>query len=905
MEAWLSRRVLLALAAAWFASLLALPAGEGEHQAFVLIPVIIAAAAWGAGLIAGWTAILVAVSAAASFVAQSLMQKGATKGPSPTADSGPVKIDQQQSLRQAASARRVVYGRARVGGIYAFQEITEGNQYLYFCLMLAGHQIEAVEEVYFDDEKLIFDPESDDLGLGNVIEGKYKDVVYIHAPNLGSDDQEADTLLLSALPDMWTVNDRLRGVANICGRLTWDNANGDGTIGAKVWSGGMPNITVVVRGYNKIYDPRDDSVGYTNNSALVVNDYLTNAQWGRKADYDERIWEGLLIAAANICDEDVPLAAGGTEKRYATDGSFLTDSPPDDILGKLLATMHGEAVFDGNRWGIYAGAYQVPTITLTDDDMRAPSRISTVTSARDSFNGVKGTYTGPDVNWTTADFPAIQSSSMLAADGGREQWKDIELPFVISPSRAQRIAKIDLLLTVQEVVEQFYGKLSCYRVKAGTIIYRTSERYGWNEKPFKVARGQIGASGDPPVMGFDLILQEVTPDAWDWSTDEDRAVDPSPDTNFPNVFPQPPIPPLTVTETLYQSSPAMPWQSRVRFEWHGPADAFVTGGGGYLLRYRALADEAWTAVPQTRFPFHVEDALPPGSYTAEVRSISWAGHASSDFLSIDFEVYGLGAPPNPPGDLNVVPMAGGTVAHATFNQAVDIDVLRGGFIHFRHSPATTGATWAQSVAISRPLPGDATETLLPLKAGTYMAKSLDVAGNYSTSFAGFVQSQDAAWDFVVLASLEESPDFTGTKTNCVVGGDDILRIDDLGTPAATYDFADVIDLGAVFNVRCTNVIDAFAENINDTIDSRTAPVDTWPDWDGAPIGIEADAWTELRKTNDDPSGSPVWSPWQRFHAVEARARGLQFRAQLVSNDPAFTMAILSLGVVVEEVGNST
>jgi hypothetical protein len=880
--------------------------GAGEHAsghvilAPMFIPIIIAAAAWGAGLISGLALIVTIATTALSFIAQTLLQKGSA-GPSPGQDAGRVKIDQQQSIRQPAQPRRVIYGQARVGGVYAFEHTGDGNQDLWFCLMIAGHRIEKVREIYFDDQKLIF---ADDDSFGHVVGGKYNGVVEISV-NLGEDDQEADTLLLR-VPDKWTENDRLRGVANICGVLRWDNTTGDGTIGSKIWTGGIPNITAVVDGYNRIYDPRDDSTGYSNNSALIVNDYLTNTSWGRKADYATRIDEAALIVAANIADETITKAGGATEARYACDGSFLTDAQPDDILGKLLATMHGEACFDGNRWTIYAGAYQAPTITLTDDDMRAASKVSTMTSARDSFNGVKGTFTGPDVNWTEADFASIQSSSMLERDGGREQWKDIELPFVISGSRARRIAKIDLLLTQQEIVEQFYGKLSCFRVKAGITVYRTSKRFGWTNKLFKVAKCQVGAEdGPPPVIGFDLVLQEIAADAWDYHTSEDVEQDPAPDTDFPNIFPLPPQGPFTYSETLYQSASGMPFQSLVHFAWEPPNDSFVTSGGGYLFRYRKVGDTNWTPVPQSREPYHDEPAMTAGLYEAQVRSVSWADITSSDYLSLDFEIYGIADAPSPPGDLTVVPLAGGTVAHATWNEAVDIDVLRGGFIHLRHSILSTGATWAQSVTISRPLPGGATEALLPLIAGTYMAKSQDAGGTFSDAFTGFVQSKDSAWDFVTIASLDEAPTFSGTKTNCIVGGDDFLRIDDIDTPAGTYEFASDIDLGLALNVRVSAIVDAFSENSSDQVDTRAALVDEWPDWDGSPVGAETDTWTEMRKTTDDPAGSPTWSPWQRFHTVEARARGLQFRAQLISNDPAFTPAVIALGVVVEEVGTGT
>ncbi|MCS7002799.1 MAG: hypothetical protein NZ518_08120, partial [Dehalococcoidia bacterium] len=61
-----------------------------------------------------------------------------------------------------------------------------------------------------------------------------------------------------------------------------------------------------------------------------------------------------------------------------------------------------------------------------------------------------------------------------------------------------------------------------------------------------------------------------------------------------------------------------------------------------------------------------------------------------------------------------------------------------------------------------------------------------------------------------------------------------------------------------------------------------------------------DAWIEVRQTDDNPGGSPVWSEWVRLDAAEKRARAFQFRLQLRSYDPAYNQWITGLGVRADE-----
>lgn len=900
----------------FFAVLLSALLVSGPASAMpMFIPIIIAAAAYSAGFISLGAFLVTLATTALSFVAQTLLKPAAqTPQTQLSGSSSSVGIDQKQTIRQAAAARKVVYGETRVGGVFTFLRVTDNNAYLRGAIAFTGHESEAISEIWISDER------SNIAGdAGQVIEGRYAGQAAYFAKHLGAADQAVDPMLGGNCPE-WTANHRMRGITYLSFALFWDNTGGDGTNGLNLWSGGIPNITAVIKG-KKVYDPRTGLTEYSNNSALCVADYLCDPIFGMGVDYATGINEEALIAAANACDEEIERPNDTTEKRYTTDGVFQSDAKPDEIIGRLLGAMHGKAIYDGDQWTILAGVYAEPEITITDDDMRAMSKLQILGSARDSANGIKGTYVGPENKWQAADFPPIVSATFKAQDGGIEQLGDIELPFTISPGRAQRIAKIALLSGRQEMTEQFSGKLSCWRVRTGDTILRTSARYGWEAKPFYVAQAGFAVSQDEdgnPVLGVDMLLQETSPVVFDWLADEESPIDPAPNTNFPEVFDVLPPSNLRKSESLYVSRDGGGVKAMFRLDFDASEDAFVTSGGHYAGRYRRTGATVWTPFPATlEVHFDALDVA-AGQYEAEVRAVNWAGNASEP-LSIMFEVVGLSAIPAAPTNFSVT--AHDTVARANYDLPLDLDVREGGFLVIKHSPVTDGsATWETALIMDDEVPGNTTRCILPLVAGTYMAKTRDTSGNYSDDYASFVQFQSSVHTFVAIADTIQDPTFAGSKVNTAVDGgflklDGAMDFDDvpdtdaldawdyLGGVAAsgTYDYDAIMDLTAVEKVRLTNVCLAFVENVFDDFDTREADVDSWADWDGAVFGSEADSWLTVSWTKDDPSGSPVWSDYERLHASSFEAWAFRFRRHLVSYDSSFTPAIAEDAVYAEGV----
>lgn len=890
------------------------------------IPVAFVAGALGLAA-TGWAAAAITfalnflLAAALSFVAQSLLKPAvpSAKAAGTSSDATDNKI----TVRQAAAPRQIIYGKMRVGGVYAFLHSTDDgagttNDHLHLIVQVAGHEIQSFEEIWINDEAYSVADDLDANGFIVKSGSKYVSPYVRFKFHTGSATQTADAGLIAAASGVWTSTDRLQGIAYVYVRLKWN---------ATVFGGGVPNISCVIKGKKDIYDPRTGSTGYSNNSALVLANYLCDATYGLPVTYATGIDESALIAAANACDENVSLTAGGTEKRYATDGLLTSDAPPQDIIGKLLAAMHGKAPYDGERWKIMAGVYQTPALTFTDDDLRAGPKIQTVTSRRDLFNAVKGTYTGatPAVgasgvaatrnNYQVVDFPPIASAAYAALDG-QTIYKDVALPLTTSVTRAQRIAKIDLLMARQQIVATMPCKLGAWRCQAGDTILWSSDRYGWSSKPFEVAEVKFTVDPQTGALGVDLVLRETSSTVYDWSTDEESTRDPAPDTNLPDVFNVGPASNLAVVEQVYSTRDGGGVKAKATLAWTASNDSFVQSGGSYRPSWRSSGASDWIYLSTTTALSADILDIDPGTYNFRVEAINWAGTAS-DPISVTQAIAGLSAAPAAPSGFTV--NASGGLAVARWVQSPDLDVREGGSIVFRHSALTTGATWADGTTIAEPLAGNSSLAVLPLKSGTYMAKFVDSSGIWS-EMASFVQTQASVHTFSTLAggSLVEDPGFAGTKTNCFVedgelklGGDgefdDVPDVDamvlwDYTGGVATggsYAFATAMDLGSVKRCRLTAAIGAQIRDVFDDFDSRLGEVDDWPSWDGTMSGNEADAILMVRSTTGDPAGAPTWSGWQRLDSADFQARGFQFRLDLASTDSSYNIAISALDVVAE------
>lgn len=236
----------------------------------------------------------------------------------------------------------------------------------------------------------------------------------------------------------------------------------------------------------------------------------------------------LAASVANAFAEvAVSLGAGGSgtltlqywdEARYKLNGSYTLDVPKGDILKQLLSAMAGVAVYIGGKWFLHAGAAALPTVTLDEDDLRAQMTWVPKRSMRDRFNGVKAVYVNPSAKWQPVDAPPLQDADDLVEDNGEALFEDIRLPFTTSTPAAQRLMKIVLERNRQQGIVQFPAKLTAMKLRTWDGVYLTIERYGWEQKQFRVIGWVLAEDG-----GIDLTLQEDDASVYAWSADEENA----------------------------------------------------------------------------------------------------------------------------------------------------------------------------------------------------------------------------------------------------------------------------------------------------------------------------------------------------------------------------------------------
>lgn len=614
---------------------------------------------------------------------------------------------------------------------------------------------------------------------------------------------------------------------------------------------------------------------------------------------------------------DITSAGTGTriltyhdENRFELHGAFTVQETPYTILGVLLTAMLGEVRFIGGQWRIQASSYIVPTVELSEDDLRGPIRIMPRLSKPDLCNGVKGVHFNANNLWQPSDYPPVTNAMYLAEDQGERLWREQSLPFTRSASAAQRIARIILERTRQQIAVEVSCKLRAYQLLPGDTVMLTLARYGWVQKVFDVV--DVSLIVEEGQLGVDLVLRETAAAVYDWNSGMETRVDPAPDTNLPNPFvagvPGNPL----VREELYVTRDGRGVGVRAIVTWAAPADQFVLE---YQPEYKLATASTYTVLGlQTSTRVDIDD-IDPGVYDFRVLAINSIGVRSVYSGVTRREIIGLAASPALPVIRGL--QAAGGLAILTLDPHPDLDVRRGGRWLVRHSEAMTGAHWQSSFSIGeeRGYVGDQTTLVLPLKAGSYLVRAEDSTGQQSVGEAVISTKQASILPFSTVATLAEEPSFLGTHVS-TVGADNILKFAGVGlfdsianfdlvsdldshggiATSGMYTFSTGFDFGSVVRRRLTGQIDGFMVNVLDKLDDRTNNIDSWLDFDGVTAGSSVDAILEFRQTDDDPAGSPAWSTWRRLDASEVQCRAAQFRLRLVSNDPANNIHINQLQV---------
>lgn len=800
------------------------------------------------------------------------------------------------NARQAAAAHEYVYGQTRKGGIITYMQTSgPSNDYLHMIIALAGHEIEEIGSIYVNDEIVSLDGSG--YVSGTRWGGKIRILNHLGDQTSATDNfANASTNLRSTIIAECGLTNAFvgKGIAYMYVRLQYDQ---------DIFSGGVPTFTAIVKG-KKIYDPRTATTAYSNNAALVIRDYITSANGLNDSAVDDTYFS----AAANDCDDAIPLSGGGTQARYTIDGVINAESTTGNALADMMEACNGALFFSGGVWKMKAGVYSASVKSLTLDDFRSGITLPTRLSRRDNFNRITGKFIDASSDWIETDFPAIVSAPFLSEDNGLENTLDVGLALVTNSARAQRLAKQKLFRSREQMTIMAEFGLAAMGVEVGDIIDLTIDRYGWTAKEFEVAAWRL-VVGETGGLRVAMTLRETSQAAFAWAAEEVAII--SNNTSLLNYADVPALG-LTVADALKVYHENL--SNVVSLTTTSSLSAFID----YVqVEFKKTADTAWHDGGYGELGLFEINDIEDGTYDFRVRAVNGFGIKGAYTTRTGYKVEGLSQPPQ--DVTGFAAEVNGDSINLSWAAVPDLDLS---YYIIRHAKETTGATWSGAVTYVEKVARPSTEASVPAKAGSYLIKAVDKTGVQSVNATTVVVAASEITARATIVTIDEDPTFAGTKSNVILQDGEIR----LGTIANFDSLSGNIDslsgqwdaLGVSYTVTngtyyFANIIDrTIAEQGFITVDMVTRRFDTtdgqfddlagdidvlagyWDDLTGGADFNDTNVTAYVSTTNDDPSGSPTWSDWRKIRAANVYGRALRFKVELHSDAPGISPAISEL-----------
>ena len=815
----------------------------------------------------------------------------------------------------AINSHRIIYGKTRVGGTIVYADTTSNNDFLHLVIAVAGHEVNSFTKVFFnEDEVPLTQDGSDSDGIarlfpssGNEYEGKAR-----IKKHLGTDAQVADADLVSEITQ-WTSNHRLRGIAYVYVRLSFDS---------DVYPNGVPNISFEVEG-KKVYDPRTATTGFSSNPALCIRDYLLDSNYGLDADSTE-INDTNFQSVANTCDEDVTLSSG-TEDRFTLNGSFELKQSPKTIIENMLSTMAGHLIYSNGQFKLRPAIYSTPSVTLSEEHFRSGITLNTRVSKKELFNAVKGLYAEPANNYQPQDYPILTSSTYETEDNSERIFGEFNFPFTTSSTTVQRLAKIQLQKARQQISFTSTFDLNAFQLDIGDTVQITNSRLGFTNKTFELTGWQFSMNqgNEAPIPVIDAEFRETASAVYDFSTSDYSSISSGKTTTLPTASTVSPPTGLTLTDELVQYNDGTVIVKLV-INFTAPTDNFSEI---FEVEVKQLTDADGNSVSDdfkligrgARTKFEFLNVIDKAQYQVRVRSVNIFGVKSST-ITANRTIIGQIAPPSDVENFacNIV----GKEAHLSFDPVPDLDLS-----HYRinFSPLTTGAEWQNSIVLVKKLSRPGTSIVVPAKTGTYLIKAVDKLGNVSINASSVVTQVTTIGEFTDLLTQNENPDFDGTKTDVVkttIGDDNtpclVLKgnqlFDDVTgnfdsitstlfdggenatvKSSGTYEFSQVVDAGSIVTTQIT-------ATLTQQVTDRARIFDfVSGDFDDQPSNFDGDANTQCSSelqiaVSDD---NVTFSTFQDFTIGDYTGRFFKFRVLMQSDNNTATPIVTAVGVTLQ------
>lgn len=304
-----------------------------------------------------------------------------------------------------------------------------------------------------------------------------------------------------------------------------------------------------------------------------------------------------LLLAATLDDAmnkvaiDITSAGSGNikitkngEPRYHGSGVIDSATPLNENLNNLVTCMAGRAINIAGAWTLLAGAWRTPVVDLGINDMRGTGfAVKNCLSMSDSYNVVKGLFSGPSTLYQDSDYPSAQYNAFISKDLGIISTKEVNLPFSTRPTTAQRIAKIELFRGRQEIALSCDFSTKAMQVQPGDNVTLTVARLGWIEKECEVTAMSLDCTQNGMICK--LTLRETAQEIFDWTSGEAIYFDPAPNTNLPNPF-EVQVPGGVRYDSRFVETRDGDLFYTLQLSWAEHPNAFVREYGDYQVRFR-------------------------------------------------------------------------------------------------------------------------------------------------------------------------------------------------------------------------------------------------------------------------------------------------------------------------------
>jgi hypothetical protein len=385
-----------------------------------------------------------------------------------------------QTISKNASAPRVRhYGRVKVGGNVVFHRSHEGVSYR---VIVHGHgEISGISGYYLNGDGVSVDPS------GNVADARYFDghprVTIVSRPGTVPSYYYPE---LSQIWPEWTLSHRLDGLWTsliIARSLSPEKHQG-------MYPIGEPELTAVAQ-TSRCYDPRVGWAVFTENIALAIADYVASSDgFNRPGAFDESD----IAEQANICDQQVPLAAGGTEALYRIGGSYLLNDQPQEVLGRMLSACAGRVRLKPNgSVGLKVGVWRDPEFVLGYSDILEVQEVNTGPDLIDRYTELPARYTDQSLGFTEVDAESWRDNSRVLEDGEILTGPDEDLLMCPSHRQARQVMKI----TMERDNPRQQIQIAC-KPRALPAIY---------EDAIRLSVPHLGLVGDYEVVNYSLGLE--------------------------------------------------------------------------------------------------------------------------------------------------------------------------------------------------------------------------------------------------------------------------------------------------------------------------------------------------------------------------------------------------------------